>query len=69
MTHYYALVLIPSDVPEDQACYAAFDLLSPYMLADAGSTGDARFDYLLDPEDIAAPSEGRSPRNVWRGTR
>ncbi len=65
MTRFYALVLIRGDVPEDEACDAAFGLLSPYMLSDAGRMEDARFDYLLDPEDIAALSEGEAPRNVW----
>jgi len=66
VTRYYALVLIPGDVPEDKACDAAFDLLSPYMLTGEGPSEESRFDYLLDPEDIAALSEGESPRNVWR---
>ena len=49
MTRYYALVLVPEDVPEDEACDAAFDLLSPFILTDSGQPEDAKFDYLLDP--------------------
>ena len=64
MTRYYALVLVGEDVPEDEACDAAFDLLSPFILTDSGQPEDARFDYLLDPEDIAALDEDHS--NVWR---
>ena len=32
---YYALVLVGDDVPEDEACDAAFDLLSPFILTDS----------------------------------
>jgi hypothetical protein len=49
MTRYYALVLVPEDVPEDEACDAAFDLLLPFILTDSGQPEDAKFDYLLDP--------------------
>jgi hypothetical protein len=66
MTRYYALVLVPEGVPEDEACDAAFDLLSPFMLTDSGQPEDVKFDYLLDPEDIAALSEDEDHRNVWR---
>jgi hypothetical protein len=64
MTRYYALVLVPEDVPEDKACDAAFDLLSRFMLTDAGQPEDAKFDYLLDPEYIAVLDEDHG--NVWR---
>ena len=64
MTRYYALVLVAEDVPEDEACDAAFDLLSPFMLTDSGRPEHARFDYLLDPEDIAVLNGDQS--NVWR---
>jgi hypothetical protein len=64
MTRYYALVLVPEDVPEDEAYDAAFDLLSPFILTDSGRAEAAKFDYLLDPEDIAALGEDH--RNVWR---
>jgi hypothetical protein len=66
MTRYYALVLVGEDVPEDEACDAAFDLLSPFILTDSGKPEDARFDYLLDPEDIAALGEDEDHSNVWR---
>jgi hypothetical protein len=66
MTRYYALVLVPKDVPVDEACDAAFDLLSPFILPDSGRPEDAIFDYLLDPEDISAIGDG--DRNVWRAT-
>jgi len=66
MTRYYALVLVPEDVPEDKACDAAFDLLTPFLLTDSGGTEDAKFDYLLDPEDIGVLGEDEDHRNVWR---
>jgi hypothetical protein len=66
MTRYYALFLVPEDVPEDEACDAAFDLLSPFILTDSGQPEDAKFDYLLDPEDISVIGEDQGDRNVWR---
>ncbi|MBA3635512.1 MAG: hypothetical protein M3514_14040 [Actinomycetota bacterium] len=66
MTRYYALVLVPEDVPEDEACDAAFDLLLPFILTDSGQPEDAKFDYLLDPEDISVIGEDEGDRNVWR---
>ncbi|MEJ7631615.1 MAG: hypothetical protein WKF28_03860 [Rubrobacteraceae bacterium] len=52
MTRYYALVLVPSDVPKNEAFDAAFGLLSPCVIADARPSEESRFDHLLDPEDI-----------------
>ena len=52
MARYYALVLVGDDVPEDEACDAAFDLLSPFILTDSGQPEDARFYYQFYPEDI-----------------
>ena len=66
MTRYYALVLVPEDVPEDEACGAALDLLSSFILADSGRPEDAKFDYLLDPEDLAVLGEDEAHRNIWR---
>ncbi len=51
MTRYYALVLVPSDVPKNEAFDAAFGLLSPCVIADARPSEESRFDHLLDPED------------------
>jgi hypothetical protein len=60
MRRYYALVLVPED--------EAFDLLSPFILTVSGKPEDAKFDYLLDPEDICIIGEDEGDRNVWRAT-
>ncbi len=40
--------------------------MTPFLLTDSGGTEDAKFDYLLDPEDIGVLGEDEDYRNVWR---
>lgn len=66
MSRYYALVLVPGDTAEDEACNAALDLLYPYMIIGPQTAPTGKFDYVLSPEDIADLSDGEISRNVWR---
>jgi hypothetical protein len=66
MTRYHVLVLVPGDTPEDEACDAASALLSPYMRDDREPEAGFKFDYALDPEEIAALSDDAGRRDIWR---
>ncbi len=66
MSRYYALVLVPGETPEEEACDVALDLLHPYMRTDRGAAGDFKFDYVLNPEDIADLADGDATDYVWR---
>src|SRR5919112_1468207 len=65
MSRYYALVLVPEGTPKETACDAALDLLYPYMRTEQETAKDFKFDYMLDPEDIAALSDDESTQNIW----
>jgi hypothetical protein len=66
MTRYHILVLVPGDTPEDQACDTAAALLAPYMRDDCKPEAEFKFDYALDPEEIAALSDDADRRDIWR---
>ncbi len=66
MTRYHALVLVPGDTPEDEACDAAFRLLAPYMRDDRRPGAAHKFDYALDPDEIAALGDDEGRRDIWR---
>lgn len=67
MSRYYALVLVPGDIPEEATCDAALDLLYPYMRTGRGEpTEDFKFDYMYGPEDIADLTDDDVTQNMWR---
>jgi hypothetical protein len=61
VSRYYALVLVPGDPSEEEACEAAAGLLYPYMRSEDGP-GDYKFDWFLQPDDLAEPGA----RPIWR---
>jgi hypothetical protein len=61
VTRYYALVLVPGDPSEEEACETAAGLLYPYMRSEDGP-GDYKFDWFLQPDDLAEPGV----RSIWR---
>ncbi len=65
MSRYYALVLVPSESPAEEACDAALELLYPYMHTDGEPDKDARFDYLLGPEQLVDLGDDDNVRNIW----
>ncbi len=54
MSRYYTLVLVPSEVTEEEACDAALELLYPYMYNPDEPAKVHKFDYGYGPEEIAA---------------
>jgi hypothetical protein len=64
LARYYALVLVPSDTPEEEACEAAAQLLYPYMRAEDDPGSDHEFDWFLQPDDLTEPEGG--VRSNWR---
>ena len=67
MSRYYALVLVPGETPEDEACDAALELLYPYMHTERGEpTKVFKFDYMYSPEDIANLTDDDITDHMWR---
>ncbi len=64
MSRYYALVLVPNDTPEEEACEAAAELLFPYMRSEDDPEGDYQFDWFLQPDDLTEPDD--DVRLIWR---
>ena len=61
MSRYYALVLVPGDTPEEEACEAAAELLYPYMRSEDDPAGDHEFDWFLQPDEL-----GDDTQSIWR---
>ncbi len=66
MSRYYALVLVPGDTPEEEACEVAAELLYPHMHAPDVPLTEHKFDYMYGPGDIAELTGGDITQHMWR---
>jgi hypothetical protein len=67
VSRYCTLVLVSSDadIPEEEACVAAAELLYPYMYNPDEPTRVHNFDYMYSPEDIADLTEDGITDHAW----
>ena len=65
MSRYYALVLVPSEIPREEAGDAALELFYPYMHNPDEPTKAHNFDYMYSPEDIADLTDDDITDHMW----